>query len=79
MNLMNIYKSVAMLNKAIDELDGMENGWDIVECHIDDAHLSFKILELIYLSKTIADKFPKDEYTQLKDRVHSCIYNVDYT
>ena len=79
MNQMNIYKSVAMLNKAIEELDGMKNGWDVVECHMEDPHLSVEILALIHLSKKIADKFPNDDYEKMEKRFYSHLYNVDYT
>ena len=79
MNQINIYKSVAMLNKAIDELDGMKNGWDVVECHMEDPHLSVEILSLIKLSKKIADKFPNDEAEKMEKRFYSHLYNVDYT
>ena len=77
MNQMNIYKSVAMLNIAIAELD--THGWDIFECYRDDAHLSVEIISLIELSKKIADKFPNDKAEKMEKRFYSWLYMVDYT
>ena len=79
MNQMYIYKSVAMLSKAIDELDGMKNGWDVVECHMEDPHLSVEIISLIELSKKIADKFPNDKAEKMEKRFYSYLYHMDYT